>query len=127
MEAIRWLKNQYPIEYDINVADLYDTLTRAMHYSWWGWLDASWLFFCPLPSLWMKEARYGARAFYLYFPPPKLRFYSPTIKEECILQLDVDKLRSLIQKQYLEYGKGCTKVTIPHHPVTKTLTDIIVV
>ena len=33
LEAIRWLKNQDPIEYDIKVAALYDALTQAMHSS----------------------------------------------------------------------------------------------
>ena len=34
LEYIRWLKNQDRIEYDINVADLYDDLMRVMHSSW---------------------------------------------------------------------------------------------
>ena len=43
-------------------------------------------------SIWMNEAIDGARAFHLYFPLPKLRFYSPPIKEEWIQQLDIDNL-----------------------------------
>ena len=75
----------------------------------------------------MKEDRYGARAFHLYFPPPKLRLYSPPIQEEWIRQLDIEKLHYLIQKRYLVSGKGCTKVMITCHSFHKTLTDIIVV
>jgi hypothetical protein len=37
------------------------------------------------------------------------------------------KLKGLIQKRYLESGKGWTKVTIPQHPVPKGPTDIRVV
>ena len=80
LEAICWSKNQDPIEYNINVVALYDALTRAMHYSWWEWLDGSRLFLWRWPLLWMKVSRYGARAFHLYFTPPNLRFYSSTIK-----------------------------------------------
>ena len=44
-----------------------------------------------------------------------------------IIQIYIENIRSLIRKQYLEYGKGCTKVTIPRYPVPKTLTGIRVV
>ena len=127
LEAIHWLKNQYPIDYGINVAALYDALMRAVNYSWWGWLYGIRLFFWRWPYIWMKESIDGARAFHIYFPPPKLRFYSPPIKEERIWQLDIEKLFSLIRKRYLESGRGCTKVTITCHTVSKTLTDIRVV
>ena len=80
LETIRWLKNQDPIEYDINVAAFYDALTQAMHSSWWEWLYGSWLYLWRCTYIWMREARDGARAFHLYFPPPKLRLYSPPIK-----------------------------------------------
>ena len=75
----------------------------------------------------MKENKYGAHMFHLYFPLPKLRFYSPQIKEKWIRQIDTDKLHSLIQKKYSESGKVCTKVMIPRHPVQKSLADIRVV
>ena len=81
LEAICWSKNQDPIEYNINVVALYDALTRAMHYSWWEWLDGSQLFFWSWPSIWMKEDRYGAHTFNLYFTLPKLRLYFPPIKK----------------------------------------------
>ena len=84
LEAIRWLKIKDPIEYNTNVADLYDDLTRAMQFSWWKWLYGSWLFFWYCPSIRMNEARDDACAFYLYFPLPKLILYSPPIKEERI-------------------------------------------
>ena len=127
MEAIRWFKNKDPIEYDINVATLYDALTRSMHSSWWEWLDGIRFFFYHWPSLWMKEARYGAREFHIYLPPPKLRLYYPPIKKEWIQQLDIEKFRSLTRKRYLESIKGFTKVTIRRHPVLKILIDIRVV
>ena len=80
LDASHWLKNQDLIEYDISVATLYDDLTRAMQFSWWKWLYGSWLFFWYCPYIWMNEAREDACAFYLYFPLPKLRLYSPPIK-----------------------------------------------
>ena len=90
------MKNQDPIEYNINVAALYDTLMLAMHSSLWEWLDGNQLFFWSWSSLCMKEASDGARAFHLYFSLSKLRFYSPPIKEKWIQKLDIEKLRSLI-------------------------------
>ena len=81
LDASHWLKNQDLIEYDISVATLYDDLTRAMHSSWWEWLDGSQLFFWSWPSIWMKEDRYGAHTFNLYFTLPKLRLYFPPIKK----------------------------------------------
>ena len=84
MEGIGWLKNQDRTEYDINVDAFYVTLARSMNHSWWEGLYGSRLFFWYWPYLWMKEARYGARAFHVHFPPHKLRLYSPPIKEEWI-------------------------------------------
>ena len=54
LESIRWLKNQYPIEYDISEADLYCALTWAIQSSWWECQYGSQLFFWCWPSLWMK-------------------------------------------------------------------------
>jgi hypothetical protein len=103
---------------------MYETLTRAMHSSWWEWLDGSRLFFWRWPTIWLKEARDGARAFQTHFPPPCLRYSSPPIKEEWIRLLDMEKLKGFIRKRSLESGKGRTKVTIPRHPVPKGPTDI---
>ena len=50
----------------------------------------------------MKESIYLVSVFHLYSPPPKLSLYSPPIKEEWIRQLDIENLRSLILKIYLE-------------------------
>ena len=80
LETIRWLKNQDPIEYDINVAAFYDALTQAMHSSWKEWSYGSWFFFLRWPSLLTRESRDGSRVLHIYFPLPKLRFYSPPIK-----------------------------------------------
>ena len=53
LEAMRWLKNEYPIEYYINVDALYDSLTLALYYYWREWLDES-RFLWSWPFLWMK-------------------------------------------------------------------------
>ena len=80
LEAIFWLKNKYPIEYNINVAVLYDALKQAMHSSWREWSYGSRFFFWRWPSLLTRESRDGYRVLHIYFPLPKLRFYSPPIK-----------------------------------------------
>ena len=41
LEAIRWLKIKDPIEYNINVADLYDDLKQDMQFYWRKWLYGS--------------------------------------------------------------------------------------
>ena len=92
------VENQDTIYYDINMSDLNYALTLAMHSSWWEWLDGSWLFFWSWPPLWMREARDGALVFHLYFPPPKLRFYSPLIKEEFILPTTYPKILTYIPR-----------------------------
>lgn len=126
--AGRWfMMQEYP-----TVADrerdrlaLLECVERCRNSTWWDWKRGSRLLFWRWGHLWQREARDGAKGLHTGWPPPRKKFPKVPVTEAWIREKDLDKLRALISKGYLEVGP-CTLV-VPRFPVPKGDEDIRVV
>lgn len=126
LEAARWLQSvEAQEEYKANQEALCDCIRRCANSTWWEWSDGSRLLFWRWPLAWRREARDGARGYHISYPEPKLRYPQVPIKEQWIVEKDLDKLEKLLRRRYIV--KGSVRNTVPRFPVAKGADDIRVV
>jgi hypothetical protein len=126
LEVARWLKlDEAQEEYKVNQEALCDCVRRCANSTWWEWTDGSRLLFWRWPPAWQREARDGARGNHLSYPEPRLKYPQVPIKEQWILEKDLEKLEKLLRRRYIV--KGIVRNTVPRFPVAKGADDIRVV
>jgi hypothetical protein len=125
-EGCLWLKSEEArSELARNREAVRDCVTRCANSTWWEWADGSRLLFWRWPAAWRLEARDGAPGVHTGAPPPRQRFPAIPIKEQWVIDKDVEKLTKLIHRRYLVPGEYRTAV--PRFPVPKGADDIRVV
>jgi hypothetical protein len=116
LEAARWLQSEEAQEeYTANQAALCDCIRRCAHSSWWEWTDGSRLLFWRWPQAWRREARDGARGYHTVCPKSRLKYPQVPIKEQWIVDKDLEKLEKLLRRRYIvPSAVYCTRTREKH-------------